>query len=104
MAYKSSKFDAILAIRPDARFETREENGVEIVTWADGETPISDADISAKQTELATANSHIPNRKKAYDTLGGWQEQLDMMYKDQVNGTTTWKDAIAKVKSDNPKS
>jgi len=101
MAYKSSKFDAILAIRPDARFETREENGVEIVTWADGETPISDADISAKQTELATANSHIPNRKKAYPSI---QEQLDMMYKDEVNGTTTWKDAIAKVKSDNPKS
>ena len=31
------------------------------------------------------------------------QEQLDMQYWDNVNGTTTWKDAIAKVKSDNPK-
>ena len=31
-------------------------------------------------------------------------EQLDMQYHDAVNGTTTWKDAIAKVKSDNPKS
>ena len=32
-----------------------------------------------------------------------WQEQLDMQYKDLLNGTTTWKDAVAKVKSDNPK-
>jgi len=101
MAYKSSKFDAILAIRPDARFETREENGVEIVTWLEGETPISDADISAKQTELATANSHIPNRKKAYPSI---EDQLDMQYHDAVDGTTTWKDAIAQIKSDNPKS
>ena len=31
------------------------------------------------------------------------QEQLDMQYHDQINGTTTWKDAIAKVKADNPK-
>ena len=31
------------------------------------------------------------------------QEQFDMQYWEQVKGTTTWKDAIAKVKSDNPK-
>ena len=31
------------------------------------------------------------------------QEQLDMQYHDAVNGTTTWKDAIAQVKADNPK-
>jgi hypothetical protein len=28
---------------------------------------------------------------------------MDMQYHDQLDGTTTWKDAIAKVKSDNPK-
>jgi len=27
-----------------------------------------------------------------------------MQYHDEVNGTTTWKDAIAKVKADNPKA
>jgi len=26
-----------------------------------------------------------------------------MQYKDLLNGTTTWKDAVAKVKLDNPK-
>ena len=32
-----------------------------------------------------------------------WQEQMDMQYHDTVNGTTNWENAIAKVKSDNPK-
>ena len=40
------------------------------------------------------------NRANSYPEL---KEQLDMQYKDLLNGTTTWKDAIAKVKSDNPK-
>lgn len=40
------------------------------------------------------------NRAKEYPSI---QEQLDMQYWDSVNGTTTWKDTIAKVKSDNPK-
>ena len=42
----------------------------------------------------------LNNRATAYPT---WQDQMDMQYKDLLNGTTTWKDAIAKVKSDNPK-
>ena len=39
-------------------------------------------------------------RKKEYPTIG---DQLDMQYHDELNGTTTWKDAVAKVKADNPK-
>ena len=39
-------------------------------------------------------------RKKAY---ADWRDQLDMQYKDSLNGTTTWNDHISKVKSDNPK-
>ena len=38
-------------------------------------------------------------RSKAYPSI---EEQLDMQYHDQVNGTTKWKDAITKVKSDIP--
>jgi len=41
------------------------------------------------------------NRQAEYPT---WQEQMDMQYWDKVNGTSTWQTAIAKVKSDNPKS
>ena len=35
---------------------------------------------------------------------GSIADQLDISsYKDAVNGTTTWKDHVAQVKSDNPK-
>ncbi len=43
---------------------------------------------------------YITNRAEAYGSIA---EQLDMQYWDSVNGTTTWKDHIAKVKADFPK-
>jgi hypothetical protein len=33
-----------------------------------------------------------------------WEQQMEMIYKDQKNGTTTFKDHCDKVRSDNPKS
>ena len=45
-------------------------------------------------------NGWIEDRLQAYGSLNS---QLDMQYWDQVNGTTVWKDHVAKVKSDNPK-
>jgi hypothetical protein len=38
-------------------------------------------------------------RKALYPSI---QEQLDMQYWDNVNGTTTWKDKIAEIKTANP--
>ena len=43
---------------------------------------------------------YIQDRQEAYGSVA---DQLDMQYWDEVNGTTTWKDHIAKVKSDFPK-
>jgi hypothetical protein len=43
---------------------------------------------------------YAAQRKQAYPTI---EEQLDMQYHDSVNGTTTWKDCIAAVKSSIPK-
>lgn len=45
-------------------------------------------------------DAYQTERASAYPSI---QEQLDMQYWDSVNGTTTWADAIAKVKADNPK-
>ena len=59
--------------------------------------------VQEKVAELqAEYNSKQYQRDRAsqYPSI---QEQLDMQYHDAVNGTTTWKDAIAKVKTDNPK-
>ena len=51
------------------------------------------ADLSERQNAVRSA------RRTAYGDLG---DQLDMQYHDNVDGTTTWKDHVAKVKSDNP--
>ena len=48
----------------------------------------------------AAAVKYKTDRSKAFASTG---DQLDMQYWDLVNGTTTWKDHVAKVKSDNPK-
>ena len=53
----------------------------------------SAADLSERQNAARAA------RRTAYGDLG---DQLDMQYHDNVDGTTTWKDHVAKVKTDNP--
>ena len=62
------------------------------------EKEINEADAMC-QAEY-DANQYQRDRVLSFPSIG---DQLDMQYWDQVNGTTTWKDAIAKVKSDNPK-
>ena len=64
---------------------------------------IAQSNIDAARVTLnneATATKYQKDRANAYPPL---QDQLDMQYWDKKNGTTTWVDAIAKVKSDNPK-
>jgi hypothetical protein len=66
----------------------------------------SDDDYDQAVTDLANSKwndqqfGYIQARQEAYGSIN---DQLDMMYWDNVNGTTTWKDHIAQVKSDNPK-
>jgi hypothetical protein len=67
----------------------------------DGQTPPTDSEIDTEIIRLqAEYNANQYQRDRKYPDL---EEQLDMQYWDQVNGTTTWKDAVAKVKADNPK-
>ena len=93
---------AIRAINPEAQFTYREED-INSIVWENGTTPISNDDIVAKQAELQSeydAKQYQRDRAKAYPSL---QDQMDMQYWDSVNGTSTWSDAIAQVKSDYPK-
>ena len=53
----------------------------------------SAADLEERQ------NAVRATRRTAYGDLGS---QLDMQYWDNVNGTTTWKDRVAAVKTANP--
>ena len=67
------------------------------VVYLDGnETEPSESDITSKIAEIEVQEA----RKNSYKSIA---DQLDMQYWDNVNGTTTWKDHIAQVKSDNPK-
>jgi|TARA_B110000211_G_scaffold77954_1_gene91407 hypothetical protein len=76
---------------------------------------ITDLWTSAKATH-DTAVSDAATAKTALEATHGWKrqndattkyatvgDQLDQQYTDAVNGTTTWKDAIAAVKSAHPK-
>ena len=64
------------------------------------------ADYDQAITDLANSKwndqqfGYIQARQEAYGSIA---DQLDMQYWDSVNDTTTWKDHIAQVKSDNPK-
>ena len=66
----------------------------------------TDDDYDQAVTDLANSkydqqeNGYKIARQEAYGSIA---DQLDMMYWDNVNGTTTWKNHIAQVKSDNPK-
>ena len=92
--------EAILKINPTAEVSVN-DNDINQITWHNETTPIPKADIEAKMVELqADYDAKQYQRDRVYPSI---QDQLDMQYWDSVNGTTTWKDAVAKVKSDNPK-
>jgi len=94
--------ETIKKINPNAKYTYQNED-INSIQWLEGTTPIPVADIEAKMTELQAeydAKQYQRERATAYPSI---QEQLDLQYWDKVNGTTNWEDAIAKVKSDNPK-
>jgi len=91
---------AILKINPAASVSINADD-INQITWHNGTTPIPKADIEAKMVEVqAEYDAKQYQRDRVYPSIG---DQLDMQYWDNVNGTTTWKDAVAKVKTDNPK-
>ena len=56
--------------------------------------------LSSQATDLENNAKADEKRRKEYLS---WQEQMEMIYKDQKNGTSTYKDHCDKVRSDNPK-
>ena len=79
----------------------RNING-ERVQFTSEEETARDAEEAAavKEKEDYLKVKYKDDRKIAYGDIG---DQLDMQYKDLLDDTTTWKDFVAKVKSDNPK-
>ena len=95
-----TKSEAILSLNPKSEFVLTENE----LKWlsSDIKKP-SDSEINAEVNRLQTeyeANKYQRDRADAYPSI---QEQLDMQYWDAVNGTKKWQEAVAKVKTDNPK-
>ncbi len=80
--------DAVIVVNKAGTYTAKDKDGKLIAI-----------DMDAVNAEF-NKQDYKNQREKLYPT---WQEQMDMQYWDKKNGTTTWVDAIAKVKSDNPK-
>ena len=80
--------------------QTGQEN-VPFTVEEESAADAAEAAITEAEKEYIAKEKYKSDRRRLYPS---WEEQLDMQYHDLVNGTTTWKDAVAKVKSDNPKS
>ena len=95
-----TRADAISSLRPNSEWVLRGDE----LEWLDTKnSQPTESEIQAELTRLQAeydANEYQRQRATVYPSI---QEQLDMQYWDKVNGTTTWQDAIAKVKTDIPK-
>jgi len=64
------------------------------------DTAVSDTATARTALEATYSWKRVNDATTKYASIG---EQLDQQYKDAVNSTTTWKDAIAAVKAAHPK-
>ena len=92
--------DAIRKAYPDAVYINSatgafKEDGTQIT--------LVQSEVDAARTTLDAEYAALDYSRKRSEQYASLQEQMDMQYWDSVNGTTTWKDHIAKVKADNPK-
>tara|TARA_R110000824_G_scaffold8267_2_gene37303 strand:- start:1173 stop:1484 length:312 start_codon:yes stop_codon:yes gene_type:complete len=92
--------EAILKINPNASMGISGDD-VDQIEWLESTTPISKADILAKQTELQTeydALDYARKREAEYPKIG---DQLDKIYHE---GIDAWKaDMITPIKNKYPK-
>ena len=79
-------------------------NGDYLHSWnVDGLAEPTAEQIASYETagNAAETNAGIDATRRSQ--YGSWESQMEMIYKDQKNGTSTFKDHCDKVRSDNPK-
>jgi len=75
-----------------------------IASWTyDGLDKPTDSQLAEYETAGNTAETNAGIDATRRSQYGSWESQMEMVYKDQKNGTTTFKDHCDKVRSDNPK-
>jgi len=92
-----TKVIAIAAIKPDAYCTSKFVDGVEVVTYEDGVTPIDESLVDAKVKELQAIQDYQSKRKSEYPKI---EEQLDKIYH---SGIDAWKADIKAIKDKYPK-
>ena len=107
MSILADKIIAYLGRTPDFTLEIKLQNdGSEdyILEWnATDKVKPTEEQLNALESEATKIENNAKidvKRKKEYLPF---EDQLEMIYKDQKNGTTTYKDHCDKVRSDNPK-
>ena len=78
-------------------------SGDYIKSWTYSFDKPTDSQIASYETAGNTAETNAGIDATRRSQYGTWQQQMEMIYKDQKNGTSTFKDHCDKVRSDNPK-
>ena len=78
-------------------------SGPYIKTWTYSFDKPNDSKIAEYETAGNTAETNAGIDRTRRSQYGSWESQMEMIYKDQKNGTSTFKDHCDKVRSDNPK-
>ena len=98
--YKENHLDTGITIWGNDDDEITDLSGVTLDDSSD--LAFTFNDVKQKKTEMQAeyeAQTYARNRKEEYDALN----QLELISDDDVNGTTTHKDAIAAIKAKCPK-
>ena len=78
-------------------------SGPYIKTWTYSFDKPTDEQLASYETAGNTVETNVGIDRTRRSQYGTWQQQMEMIYKDQKNGTSTFKDHCDKVRSDNPK-
>ena len=96
----ATKAEALASLAPTAEWVLTGDT----IRWDSPDIPqptAAEIDAEIVRLDADYANQqYARNRAAAYPSIG---DQLDMLYWDKVNDTTTWSDAIAAVKTSYPK-
>ena len=108
MAQLSSKIRAYVGRDVDFTNEVTlqddsQGSGPYISSWNIPESQPTIDQLNGFESEADSAEVLSRALNKRQIEYGDFGSQLDMIYWDQVNGTSVWQEHIAKIKADNPK-
>ena len=78
-------------------------SGDYIKTWTYSFDKPTDSKLASYENAGNTVEANAVIDETRRTQYLSWEQQMEMIYKDQKNGTTTFKDHCDKVRSDNPK-